>query len=154
MEPTPDAARPGPLVVGWKEYVAFPEWRVRRVKAKIDTGARTSALDVAGYELREAPGLGLVAELRLALDRRHPERLTVVHTPVLDLVVVCNSTGVREERPLVETVVRLGPVRKRIRLTVTNRTGLLFPMILGRTALEGSFVVDVTRKYVQGGRRR
>ena len=45
-----------PLLIGWREYVGFPEWDVRRIKVKIDTGARTSALDVAEYHLREVPG--------------------------------------------------------------------------------------------------
>jgi hypothetical protein len=133
--------------VGWKEYVDFVEWGVRRVKAKIDTGARTSALDVASYELSE-DGPGLTAVLRLPLSRRHPERLTVVRVPVLGMVVVSNSSGGRELRPLIETTIRLGRVEKRIRLTVTNRAGMRFRMILGRKALEGDFLVDVSQKYL------
>jgi hypothetical protein len=145
----PPAAVPAPLrAIGWKEYVEFPDWGLHRVKAKIDTGARTSALDVVSYELAEAAGAGLVAELRLALDRKHPERLTAVRAPVLRMVVVCNSFGLREVRPLVETALRLGPVTKRVRLTVTNRSGMRFRMILGRKALEGDFVVDVSKKYL------
>jgi hypothetical protein len=138
--------------VGWKEFVDFTDWGVRRVKVKIDTGARTSALDVAGYDLREEDGRGLVAHLRLALNRRHPEREIVVVTPVLGLVVVSNTGGLREERPLIETTVRLGPVVKRVCLTVTSRAGMLFPVILGRTALAGDFLVDVSRKYLLRGR--
>jgi hypothetical protein len=137
-----------PVLVGWKEYVALPDWGLRRVKAKIDTGARTSALDAAGYELRRTESDGLVAELRLALRRKHPEQLTVVHVPVLRMVVVRNSMGVCEQRPLIETTLRLGPVTKRIRLTVTNRAGMCFRMILGRKALEGDFLVDVSQKYL------
>jgi hypothetical protein len=136
-------------VVGWKEYVDFPEWNLHHVKVKIDTGARTSALDVVSYELREVAGRGWVAELRLALDRRHPQRLTRVQAPVLQTIVVTNSSGIHEPRPLLETEVRLGPVRKRVRLTITNRSGMRFPMILGRKALEGDFIVDVSRKYLQ-----
>jgi hypothetical protein len=148
----------GPLwTVGWKEYVDFPDWGLRRIKVKIDTGARTSALDVARYDLREAGGGGLIAQLGLALDRKHPERLTVVHTPVLKMIVVANSGGAREERPLIETRVRLGPVTKRVCLTVTSRAGMRFPMILGRKALEGDFLVDVSQKYllrkIQSGAR-
>jgi hypothetical protein len=137
-----------PLVIGWKEYVQFVDWNIRPIKAKIDTGARTSALYVSSYELREVPGQGLMAELRLALSHKHPERLTVVHVPVLQTVVVSNSGGIREQRPLIETAVRLGPVTKRVRLTVTNRAGMRFRMILGRKALEGDFIVDVSRKYL------
>jgi hypothetical protein len=136
-----------PLTIGWKEYVDFPGWRLRHVKVKIDTGARTSALGVVSYNLRE-DGTGLVAELRLALHRKQPERVTVVHVPVIRMVVVSNSSGMREQRPLVETEVKLGPVTKRIPLTVTNRASMLFRMILGRNALSGDFVVDVSRKYL------
>jgi hypothetical protein len=139
-----------PLLIGWKEYVSFPEWGNRRVKAKIDTGARTSALDVVSYDLRDVPGQGLVAELRLALHRKRRDGLVIVQAPVLRMIAVRNSNGVREQRPLIEASIRLGPVSKRIRLTVTNRSGMRFRMIVGRKALEGSFVVDVGRKYVLG----
>jgi hypothetical protein len=141
---SPDAV---PRVIGWKEYVEFPDWGLRRVKAKIDTGARTSALGVMGYELQESPD-GLVAVLRLAPSRRHPERVAVVRAPVLRTVVVRNSGGVKEHRPLVETRVKLGPVTKVVRLTITYRSGMLLPMILGRQALAGEFIVDVSRKFV------
>jgi hypothetical protein len=145
--PTPD----GLLLIGWKEYVDFPAWGIRRVKAKADTGARTSALDVARYALEHRSGR-LVARMELALNRRRPDRVVTVEAPVLHQVVVTSSNGVREERPVVETTVRLGPVQKRIRLTVTNRSGMLFRMLLGREALAGSFVVDVGHKYLLGGR--
>ncbi len=136
------------LLLGWKEYVALPDLGVPRLKAKIDTGARTSVLDVQSYDLREEPGVGLVAVLRLALRRRHPERLTELTAPVRRLVVVSNSGGVREQRPLIETTLRLGPVCKRITLTVTNRATMRFRMLLGRKALEGDFLVDVGQKYL------
>jgi hypothetical protein len=141
-----------PLLIGWKEYVSFPEWGNRRVKAKIDTGARTSAFDVVSYDLRQAEGGRLIAELRLALHRKRRDEVLIVHMPVLRMIAVRNSNGVREQRPLIETSIQLGPVTKRVRLTVTNRAGMRFRMILGRKALEGSFVVDVSQKYVLGGR--
>jgi len=135
-------------MVGWKEYVEFPDWGVHRVKAKIDTGARTSVLDVVRYELHNAPDGGLVAELGLHLHRKRPDELTMVRVPVLRTVVVRNSGGASEERPLIETTLRLGPVVKRILLTVTRRASMRFRMLLGRKALEGDFVVDVSRKYL------
>jgi hypothetical protein len=137
-----------PLLIGWKEYVELPDWGIRRLKVKIDTGARTSVLDVAGYDLEEVPGQGLVARLQLRLSRKHPERLTVVQAPVLRMIEVRNSGGVAEQRPLVETRVRLGPVSKPVRVTITNRAGMLFRMLLGRKALAGDFLVDVSKKYL------
>jgi hypothetical protein len=137
-----------PLLIGWREYVSLPDWGVRRIKVKVDTGARTSALDVARYELVQGEGDSLVARLFLSLDRKHPVRLKMVETAVLRIVAVRNSSGGWEERPLVETTLRLGPVTKRIRLTITNRAPMRFRMILGRKALENDFVVDVSKQYL------
>jgi hypothetical protein len=144
---------PAPVVVGWKEYVDLVDWGICHVKAKIDTGARTSALDVASYELRETAA-GLIAELRLHLHPRRPERATVIEVPVLRLVAVRSSSGMSEQRPLVEATIRLGAVVKRIGLTLTNRAGMRFRLILGRKALEGDFLVDVGRKYLCGRSRK
>lgn len=139
-----------PILIGWKEYLSFPDWGIKRIKVKIDTGARTSALDVARYELREETGLGWLADLFLSLDRRHPDRLTAVRARVLRKVVVSNSNGLCEERPLIEAKISLGPVTKSVKLTVTNRSCMLFRMILGRKAIEGDFLVDVSRQYMLG----
>ena len=137
-----------PLRIGWKEYVALPDWHIRRLRVKADTGARTSVLDVASYDLREVEGVGLMARLRLALWRKNVGRLKVVEVPVLRMVVVCNSSGMREQRPLIQARIRLGPVDKVIRLTVSNRASMRFRMLLGREALAGDFVVDVSEKYL------
>lgn len=137
-----------PVVIGWQEEIDFPDWGFRRIRVKIDTGARTSALDVVSYTLRHEEGQGPIAELRLALRRRHPERVKTVTVRVLRMVVVCNSSGMREQRPLIETTMRLGPVTKTVQLTVTNRFNMRFPVILGRKALAGDFLVDVGRKHV------
>jgi hypothetical protein len=140
-------SEPTPLVLGWKERIDFPDWGLRRVRVKVDTGARTSALGAVYYELRDLPDQGRVADVVLALDRKNPERRVTVRVPVLATVVVTNSSGQREQRPLVEARVRLGPLTKTIRLTVTNRCQMRFPVILGRQALAGDCVVDVNRKY-------
>src|SRR6266550_3719505 len=110
-----------PLMLGWKERIDFPDWKLRRVKVKIDTGARTSALGAVYYEVLDLPGEGRVADLVLALDRKVPDGRVNLRVPVLGTVVVRNSAGQRELRPVVETRVRLGPLSKVIRLTVTNR---------------------------------
>ena len=140
-----------PLLIGRKEYVAFPEWGLRRLRAKVDTGAFSSALGVEGYDLEERPG-GPVARLRIVLNRRKPYRVRLAEAPVLGFARVVCSNGTCEQRPVVAALVRLGPVEKRVRLTLTtNRVALRHRMLLGREALNGTFVVDVSRKYLLGG---
>jgi hypothetical protein len=146
----PPAEVPILLTIGRKEYVAFPEWHVHHLRAKVDTGAFSSVLDVAAYDLQRDGTGRLIARLSLSLSRRDPSRQTVVFAPVLKMVSVTNTGGVREQRPLLEATVRLGPVEKRIRMTVSNRSCMRCRVLLGREALAGSFVVDVSKKYLLG----
>ena len=120
-----------------------------RLKGKVDTGARTSALHVHGLTyLERLAGGGQAAEVILAPDRRDAGRLVTARVTVLCHVRVTDSGGHPELRPLIETELFLGPVRKRIYLTLTDRSGMLFRMILGRKAVEGDFCVDPAAKYL------
>lgn len=142
-----------PHILGWKEYVDLPELGISRLKAKIDTGARTSALHVRTYEVLERFDDGTARiEMRVPLDRRG-EREAVAEATLLGTTRVTDSGGHKEERPVIETLLSVGPVRKRVFLTLTDREGMLFRMLLGRKALEGDFSIDVSRKYLMGGRR-
>jgi hypothetical protein len=138
------------LLIGRKEYVALPDWGIPRIRAKVDTGARSSALDVLSYDLLETEGRPSRVRFRLALNRTRPDRYRTLEASVLRMVGVRNSGGVCERRPLIETTIRLGPVMRRIRLTITDRAAMRYRMILGREALRGHFVVDVSKKYLQG----
>jgi|HubBroStandDraft_3_1064219.scaffolds.fasta_scaffold08139_2 hypothetical protein len=139
----------GEILIGWKEYLDLPDLGIHRLKAKIDTGARTSTLHVDAVTVVErlASG-GEVAELSLGPDPVDPARRLTTRAVILDRVSVTDSGGHPEERPRIETTLMLGPVRKPILLTLTDRSEMLFRMILGRTALAGDFRVDVARKYV------
>ena len=133
------------LLIGRRERVSFPEWGLNRLRAKIDTGAYSSVLDVKAYDLIETEA-GLLVQLQISLSRRHPDWVKVVQAPVVSMVGVRNSGGKRERRPLIESLIRLGPITRRIRLTVTNRSRMRCRMLLGRQALAGQFLVDVGRK--------
>lgn len=146
---------PGPAVAGWKEFVALPELGIPRLKAKLDTGARTSALHASRVVvLREDPLGRHEVEIVLAPHRHRPRELVAVRTRLAGEIDVTDSGGHRERRPLVETLVVLGPLRRRIRLSLTDRSGMLFPLILGRKAFEGALLVDVAAKYLLRRRRR
>ena len=145
-------AAPHKLSAGWVEHVSLPDLAIPRLKAKIDTGARTSALhvvrmrtvDTAGGPLRRpileitVPGGG---------RGRKPHR---VRAAVRGYVVVRDTSGRLERRPVIETALRLGPINKRIAVTLTNRGDMLFPMLIGRTALGAAVIVDPSRRYLLG----
>jgi hypothetical protein len=140
---------PAALQIGWKELVDLPELGLRRLKGKIDTGARTSTLHVQSLSYLERLADGShAAELILAPDRHDPSRLVTARARVLRQIEVRDSGGHLETRPLIETELVLGPVRKRIFVTLSDRSGMLFRMILGRKAVEGDFLVDPARKYL------
>src|SRR4051812_38329730 len=135
--------------VGWKEYLDLPDLGVFRLKAKVDTGARTSTLHVDSLEVLEIlPDGSERVELTISPDRRRPELQVRARARVLRRMRVVDSGGHPEVRPVIETEMVLGPVRKKILLTLTDRSGMLFRMILGRKALEGGFAVDVSGKYL------
>ncbi len=138
-----------PLTIGWKERIDFPAWGIKGVRAKIDTGARTTALNVCDYELLEVGPDLFRARFRPVVSRKRDVCTEPLEADVVRMVRVRNTSGLTERRPVVETEIRLGPVVKRIRLTLTDRSRMLSPVILGRNALAGDFVIDVERKYLQ-----
>lgn len=142
-----------PITAGWKEFADFPAWGLRRVKVKLDTGARSAAVGVRRFVLIELPD-GCEVELHLAPYRRRPDRVFTVRAPVVGFKMVKSSSGEVEQRPLIEIAIRLGAVTKTIRATVADRSRMIVPVLLGRHALEPDFVVDPARKYVLKSPRR
>jgi hypothetical protein len=136
-----------PLVIGWKERVDFPDWGVTRVRVKMDSGARTSAIDAIVREVRDNPDGSRTAVLLVAFYRRKPDKFRVVEAPLVRTSRVRNTGGELCERHVVATRVRIGPVTKTIHLAVADRGRMLSPVLLGRKALAGDFLIDVGRKY-------
>lgn len=137
------------LVIGWREWVSLPDLGLTRVKAKIDTGARTSALHafrVERFRERGAPW----ARLHVHPRQRDTETVAIVEVPIVDQRSVSDSGGHREKRIVIQSMLRLGEVEWPIELTVTNRDTMLFRMLLGRTAMAGKVMVDPRRSYLAG----
>ena len=142
----------GKMRVGWVEYVALPSLDIDRLKAKIDTGARTSALHVARMRTVDTTG-GVhrrpILEITVPSGGRGrlPHR---VRAAVHGFVMVRDTSGRTERRPVIETTLRLGTFKRRIAVTLTNRGDMLFPVLIGRTALGPGIVVDPSRRYLLG----
>ena len=136
--------------VGWVEHVALPGLGIERLKAKIDTGARTSALHVARIRTVDTAGgphRRPILEITVPAGGRgrRPHR---VRAAVRGFTVVRDTSGRTERRPVIETALSLGPIKRRIAVTLTNRGDMLFPMLIGRTALGPGIVVDPARRYL------
>ncbi|MET0790699.1 MAG: RimK/LysX family protein [Polyangiaceae bacterium] len=135
---------PEPLVIGVTEYVDIPEWRIARLRAKIDTGARSSALHVEN--IREL-GSGRV-RFDVRLSRNESERRVTVEARVSRRGHVRPSSGELEARIFVAVRVRIGPVEREIELSLVDRGRMIFRMLIGRRALAHAFLVDPSRRYV------
>jgi predicted deacylase len=148
----PRAEIDGKTRVGWVEHVALPRLEIGRLKAKIDTGARTSALHVIRMRTIDTaggPNGRPILEITVPGGRRG-ERPHVVRATVRGFAMVRDTSGRTERRPVIETALKLGPFERRITVTLTDRGDMLFPMLVGRTALGPGVVVDPSRRYLLG----
>jgi len=139
-------------VVGWREWVALPELGLPRLKAKIDTGARSSALHAIGIETRDRDGLTLVY-FRVHPQQRSTTVAVASSAPLLDWREVRSSSGASQRRPAIRTIVKLGDWQWPIELTLTNRELMGFRLLLGREAIRQRFCVDAGRSYLQSDRQ-
>lgn len=141
---------PEPLVtIGWREYVALPDWGITAIKAKADTGARTSAIDVSH--------LVELSPTRVRFDvmyDRVRDHFVTVEADIVRRTRVKSSFGAAHDRLFVETTMTLGPVTKTIQIGLVNRKLMHCRMLLGRAALLPDFLVDSGHMYLQGRKKR
>lgn len=131
------------LDIGWREWLELPELGLPAIKAKVDTGARTSALHAWRVEPFEHDGTPWV-RFHMHPLQRNTELSVVCEAPVHDRRLVSDSGGHREMRYVIETAVLLGEHRRRIEVTLTDRDTMLFRMLLGRRAMRGLRVLPGT----------
>lgn len=135
--------------VGWREWLALPALGIPAIKAKVDTGARTSSLHTFSAERFRKQHKSFVRFVVHPLQRRRDLALTCV-AELLDQRVVSDSGGHRELRWVIETPLRLGGEEWPVELTLTDRDSMLFRMLLGRTAMTGRILVDPQASYLAG----
>lgn len=134
------------LVVGWREWVSLPALGVDKVKAKVDTGARTSCLHA--FDIEFVPRRrGTHVHFSVHPLQDNTARTVRCEVPLLDQRWVKSSNGKREYRPVVRTPIRLGTATWDIELTLTSRDLMGFRMLLGREALRRRLLVDANRSY-------
>lgn len=137
------------LILGWREWLALPELKIPAIKAKIDTGARTSALHVTFTERFAQDG---EERVRFGVQPLHSTAAIeiVCEAPLVDERVITNSGGQRERRYVIETLLGFQGRTWPAEVTLTNRETMKFRMLLGRTALAGRFLVDPEASFLGG----
>jgi hypothetical protein len=141
--------RPPERVLGWREWTGLPDFGVRAIKAKLDTGARTSALHAFGIRSFVRDGIDMVRFEIHPIQRSSAASVEAV-VPMIDRRVVRNSGGGAEERPVIETTLQIGEELWPIELTLTRRDEMGFRMLLGREALRDRAVVDAGSSFRAG----
>lgn len=134
--------------VGWREWLVLPELGITGIKAKLDTGARTSALHTHTLKIDTRNG---VPSAHFSVHPLHKsDRLVDCHAPLIDQRWVTDSGGHRELRPVIRTMVQLGTELWSVEVTLTQRNNMRFHMLLGRTAMNGRLRIDPGQSYVLG----
>jgi hypothetical protein len=146
-----DCAHNGLAAIGWREWLSLPELGIAHLKAKVDTGARTSALHACYVEPFHEHGTRMVRFGIHPLQRRTDIIIDCI-AAVIDRRDVTDSGGHREKRYVIETLATLGNNSWPLELTLTNRDTMRFRMLLGRTALEDRFMVIPSASYLLGRR--
>jgi hypothetical protein len=140
--------------IGWKESISFTEWGIKNLVSKTDTGARTSAIDCENVRVRMV-NTTKVADFDVILSRKDRKQvLRLENVPVKSETRVKSSNGLTSVRVRVTTSVKVGTVcLHNVDFTLAPRSNMICPVLLGRDAIRGKFVVDSRNKYVLSKKR-
>ena len=140
-------------VIGWREWVRLPELGIKQIKAKIDSGARSSSLHARDIEEFERDGESWV-RFNVHTKQRSTEKTVAAEARVIDKRSVRSSSGKASLRLVIQTKVELLGQSYDIELTLANRETMGFRMLLGREAFRGRFMIDACRSYLNGKPRK
>ena len=145
--------KPDLSVIGWREWVGLPELGIKKIKAKVDTGARSSSLHAYDLEQFQKDGEEHV-RFKVHPIQRNNRKFIETEAKVLEYRSVRSSSGKAKLRPVIVTQVKLLGLTWPIELTLANRDEMGFRMLLGREAYRGQFLVDAGKSYYGGKPKR
>ncbi len=134
------------IVAGWREWLHLPGLLPQPIKAKLDTGARTSALHAYGIEAYERDGEPWVA-FEIHPVQRHAQPQVQCHAPLLGQRLITSSNGHQQLRYVIRTEARIGDIPFSMDLSLADRDQMGFRLLIGREAMRRRFLVDPSRSY-------
>ncbi|GAB4393483.1 MAG: hypothetical protein Tsb005_11930 [Gammaproteobacteria bacterium] len=137
------------LLIGWNEWCQLPDLHIPAIKAKVDTGAKTSALHAFNIKAIKIHGVHHV-QFNIHPIQKNDEVIVQCKAPIIDERDVISSNGHKEHRYVISTLLRLADQAWEIEITLSNRDPLAFRMLLGREALKNRVIIDPHATCVQG----
>jgi hypothetical protein len=134
------------ILIGWRELVSLSQFKLFNIKAKIDTGAKTSALHAENIEYITIKGKSYV---RFIVEQEDGKSITI-KSPLIEERDVKSSTGHKTRRPVVKTKIQMGKDIFEIEITLINRDLMGFKMLIGRDALGGNYFINPQKSYLLG----
>jgi hypothetical protein len=134
------------ILIGWRELVSLSQFKLFNIKAKIDTGAKTSALHAENIEYITVKGKKYV---RFIVEAENGDSI-LIKSPFIEERDVKSSTGHKTRRPVVKTKIQLGKDIFEIEITLINRDLMGFKMLIGRDALNGNYFINPSKSYLLG----
>lgn len=138
-----------PLKLGWREWCALPDLGIPAIKAKIDTGAKTSCLHTFCIEPYTEQGVDYI-RFKVHPLQKNEQMILECIAPIKDMREVSDSGGHKEMRYVIETPIQIGDKHRLIEMSLTNRDSMRFRMLLGRRAMEENTLVDPAASYLNG----
>ena len=136
-------------IIGWQEWVSLPELNIPGIKAKIDTGAKTSSLHAYNIEYVLKNGINYVI-FEVHPIQRNNQIKQICEAPLIGYKNVKSSTGIKQKRPVILTNLIIDNIKLPIELNLSNRDSMGVRMLIGRQALKGKFLVNPAHKFLHG----
>lgn len=137
-------------IIGWREWVSFPDLGIQEIKAKIDTGARSSALHAYDIETYTTRNGKMRAKFCVHPIQKNSKLVIDCHANIIDQRIIKSSSGQQELRITVMSMIQMGDAQWPIELTLTNRDSMGFRLLIGRTAIKRLFLVDPQKSFLLG----
>ena len=140
-------------IIGWREWVAIPDLGIPRIKAKVDSGARSSSLHASDIEEFEKDGIWYV-RFKVHPKQKKPDFSCPAEARVIDIRDVKSSSGKSSTRTVISTDLHILGQIVAVELTLADRSEMGFRMLLGREAFRGRFIVDAGNSFYGGKPKR